>query len=183
MTIDTIDIQGRVTYSANEGFVLECELNGSLAHNRFPQSDLATYSLPELFEAQKSVPMPLPLPRAWVFRGFLLRCSKDAEAILGRDRLTMLIKHRVMLEEQRWTKIACEVEAYANIDLLPAAPLERISPAVRMFVWHRDEGKCAECGSEAALEYDRLISVAEGGSSTARNIRILCEICKSAEGH
>lgn len=48
---------------------------------------------------------------------------------------------------------------------------------VRREVWRRDEGKCVECGSQEKLEYDHVIPVTKGGSNTARNIRLLCEVC------
>jgi holliday junction DNA helicase RuvB len=48
---------------------------------------------------------------------------------------------------------------------------------VRREVWRRDGGKCAKCGSRRNLEYDHIIPVSKGGSNTARNIELLCEIC------
>jgi hypothetical protein len=54
---------------------------------------------------------------------------------------------------------------------------ERISDAVRIFVWQRDGGACAKCGKNQNLEFDHIIPVSQGGSSTARNVQLLCEIC------
>lgn len=54
---------------------------------------------------------------------------------------------------------------------------ERIPEKVRIAVWRRDEGKCAECGSKENLEYDHIIPVSKGGSNTERNIQLLCEQC------
>lgn len=52
-----------------------------------------------------------------------------------------------------------------------------ISREVRIEVWRRDRGRCAECGSQRNLEYDHIIPVSKGGSNTTRNIRLLCEEC------
>lgn len=52
---------------------------------------------------------------------------------------------------------------------------------VRMFVWQRDGGACEQCGSNRKLEYDHIIPVSKGGSSTARNLRLLCEECNKAK--
>lgn len=52
-----------------------------------------------------------------------------------------------------------------------------IPEEVRHEVWRRDQGKCVICGSNRDLEFDHIIPVVRGGSSTARNIQLLCETC------
>lgn len=59
---------------------------------------------------------------------------------------------------------------------------EHIPESVRHEVWRRDEGKCTACGSRVRLEFDHIIPVALGGSSTARNLQLLCESCNRAKG-
>ena len=59
---------------------------------------------------------------------------------------------------------------------------ELIPDAVKMFVWKRDGGKCVKCGSQENLEFDHIIPLAMGGSSTARNIQLLCETCNRSKG-
>lgn len=56
-------------------------------------------------------------------------------------------------------------------------PDRYITSSVKMEVWRRDGGKCVECGSKEKLEYDHIIPVSKGGSSTARNVQLLCEKC------
>ena len=51
-----------------------------------------------------------------------------------------------------------------------------ISQKTKNAVWRRDKGRCVECGSRKNLEFDHIIPVSEGGSNTARNIEILCEL-------
>jgi|GEM_PF-3216233 len=58
----------------------------------------------------------------------------------------------------------------------------RLPEEVRIEVWRRDGGKCARCGSRDRLEYDHIIPVSQGGSSTARNIELLCESCNRRKG-
>jgi len=48
---------------------------------------------------------------------------------------------------------------------------------VKIAVWRRDGGKCVKCGSEVELEFDHIIPVSKGGSSTFRNVQILCKKC------
>ena len=57
-----------------------------------------------------------------------------------------------------------------------------IPSEVRREVWRRDGGKCVKCGSRQNLEYDHIIAVSQGGSNTARNIELLCEVCNRAKG-
>jgi hypothetical protein len=53
-----------------------------------------------------------------------------------------------------------------------------ISAVVRKAVWTRDGGKCANCGSIHAIEYDHFpIPKAMGGSDTTENLRLLCRNC------
>jgi hypothetical protein len=52
---------------------------------------------------------------------------------------------------------------------------ETISATIKKEVWQRDEGKCVVCGSNEKLEFDHIIPVTKGGSSTVRNLQLLCE--------
>ena len=58
---------------------------------------------------------------------------------------------------------------------------EAIPSEVKREVWRRDGGRCVKCGSRERLEYDHIIPVTKGGSNTARNIELLCEICNQAK--
>jgi 5-methylcytosine-specific restriction endonuclease McrA len=71
----------------------------------------------------------------------------------------------------------------------PAAPLptdaatrEPIPEAVRAHVWRRDEGRCCRCDSATQLEFDHIIPLALGGSSTANNLQLLCRGCNRSKG-
>jgi len=57
-----------------------------------------------------------------------------------------------------------------------------IPEQIRITVWRRDQGKCVVCGSRENLEYDHIIPVSQGGSSTVRNIELLCEKCNRSKG-
>ncbi len=57
-----------------------------------------------------------------------------------------------------------------------------IPQAVRLEVWQRDGGRCVECQSQENLEYDHLIPHSMGGSSSTRNLQLLCESCNRRKG-
>jgi len=54
---------------------------------------------------------------------------------------------------------------------------KHIPKDVKREVWRRDMGRCTKCGSRENLEYDHIIPVSKGGSSTSRNIELLCQSC------
>ncbi len=71
----------------------------------------------------------------------------------------------------------------------PPAPLpyektsrKPLPEAVRSEVWRRDGGCCVLCGSRENLQFDHIIPVAQGGSTTAANLQLLCQRCNRAKG-
>jgi Holliday junction DNA helicase RuvB len=63
----------------------------------------------------------------------------------------------------------------------PKSGRRSIPDDIKVFVWQRDGGRCAKCGSQENLEYDHIIPVSKGGSNTARNIQLLCEKCNRSK--
>lgn len=53
---------------------------------------------------------------------------------------------------------------------------------VKVAVWRRDNARCVKCGSNEDLEFDHIIPVSMGGSSTERNLQLLCERCNREKG-
>jgi len=94
----------------------------------------------------------------------------------------LLIKHHVLRRERDYESVWREVEALENMEKLKGTPREPISEAVRLFVWQRDDGKCVKCGAREWLEFDHIIPVTAGGSSTERNVQLLCESCNRSKG-
>lgn len=54
---------------------------------------------------------------------------------------------------------------------------ELIPQEVKDAVWKRDGGMCVGCGNKEKLEFDHIIPFSKGGSSTYRNVQLLCELC------
>ena len=53
-----------------------------------------------------------------------------------------------------------------------SAPLRgNIPDDVKHFVWTRDRGSCRNCGATAELQFDHIIPISMGGSSTPRTCR------------
>jgi hypothetical protein len=81
---------------------------------------------------------------------------------------------------------AVHLESVFRIDLLKGdqdgAPGRYIPADVKNAVWRRDGGRCVTCGSNERLEFDHIIPFSRGGSSTYRNVQLLCEPCNRGKG-
>lgn len=51
------------------------------------------------------------------------------------------------------------------------------------FVWERDAGRCAQCGSVANLEVTHVVPVYLGGAEAAANLQLLCRNCIRDRSH
>lgn len=132
----------------------------------------------EYFDRQSREPQTLL--DWWVYRAIVLRVE-ITESGTARDERLLLIKQYVLRRERGVEKIRREVEALENCGSLEGAAREPIPEHVRLFVWRRDKGQCVQCGSRERLEFDHIIPVVAGGSSTERNIQLLCESCNRSK--
>jgi len=119
----------------------------------------------------------------WLYRDLVIRLeSNEPESIRDKSSDVLAIKHFVLLRERQYARARREVEALENIEKLEGVIREPIPDSVRLFVWQRDKGQCIKCGSRERLEFDHIIPVVEGGSSTERNVQLLCEACNRSKG-
>jgi hypothetical protein len=50
-----------------------------------------------------------------------------------------------------------------------------IPSAVKLAVWKRDDGRCAQCGATDELHFDHILPYSKGGTSlTESNVQLLC---------
>jgi hypothetical protein len=116
----------------------------------------------------------------WAYHWKIVRVRQEDKDFDGQhDRL--LVKRHVLRDEQNRRRLEAEVLA-----LEAGEPKQNGRPPipdpVKHFVWQRDQGRCVSCGSRERLEYDHIIPVVEGGSSTERNLQLLCEGCNRSKG-
>jgi HNH endonuclease/GYF domain 2 len=71
-------------------------------------------------------------------------------------------------------QLISKCDSDSPIDGLSRAPIPK---AIQRDVWQRDNGRCVECGSRENIEFDHIIPLSKGGSSTTRNIQLLCQNC------
>ncbi len=104
----------------------------------------------------------------------------DAETLLESEDHRYVLLEAIDKERRRLERLKTKFTGSEDADQLGSR--EPIPEHVRIFVWRRDQGRCVKCGSQERLEYDHIIPVSKGGSSTERNIQLLCESCNRSKG-
>ena len=115
----------------------------------------------------------------WLFRGRVIKIEPQA---IPLAEIKLKIMYFVGQYAQNLERMKREIEARQKLQNELEPTRERIPEAVRIFVWQRDQGRCVQCGGRYKLEFDHIIPVVEGGSSTERNVQLLCETCNRQKG-
>lgn len=131
--------------------------------------------------SQEHEPVKLDeFPAWWLYRNTVVIVEPPQLAL--DEETAIAVKHEVLRREKAFRRMKRDVEAFERMESAATARRDRIPEAVRLFVWQRDGGKCVRCGGQERLEFDHIIPVADGGSSTERNVQLLCEACNRAKG-
>jgi 5-methylcytosine-specific restriction endonuclease McrA len=126
---------------------------------------------------------PQSIEDVWLYRDKTIRVeSSEPESLRDKDTEAILVKHYVLRQQRHYERVRREVGALEHLERLEGTSREPIPDSVRLFVWQRDRGQCTKCGSQERLEFDHIIPVSEGGSSTERNVQLLCETCNRSKG-
>jgi hypothetical protein len=145
----------------------------------FKQPDDGSWTChnPEIAESQNIDPYWFDADRC-LYQGKIYRV--ECNAAFDPQELSLIVKHFVLRRQQQFKRVRREIETFENLGRVHYR--EVIPESVRVFVWQRDQGKCVQCGRREGLEFDHIIPIAEGGSSTERNIQLLCEHCNRSKG-
>lgn len=95
------------------------------------------------------------------------------------DDRTAIVIDAYLTRQKRINRIRARVEANGTDH---GSGRKALTSDVKTAVWRRDSGRCVQCGSQMALEFDHIIPVSMGGSDTERNIQLLCAPCNRAKG-
>jgi hypothetical protein len=144
---------------------------------------------PVLFENSSDVPSclvphslvhPYPLDSRPRFSYVLFHDNLyEASGPYTEDEFCLLVLEEFDRERRVFEKL--HSVHVMGMEAVGTARRERVPEKTRIFVWRRDGGKCARCGSRERLEYDHIVPVAKGGSNTPRNIELLCEQCNRSK--
>jgi hypothetical protein len=116
----------------------------------------------------------------WLFKNRLVVVEPPYEFCL--EEIVLTVVHVVLSQEREFLDMQREIELFQRLEQAAAYRREPIPKDVRAFVWRRDEGRCVSCGSNERLEFDHIVPVSKGGSSTERNIQLLCDLCNRVKG-
>jgi 5-methylcytosine-specific restriction endonuclease McrA len=119
---------------------------------------------------------------AWIYANKVHSLEGPASGGVNNEQAVLLIKHHVAQENLIYQRISRELTAFENLTRLKDYSREPIPESVRLFVWQRDQGRCVKCEGRELLEFDHVIPIAEGGSSTERNLQLLCQRCNRSKG-
>lgn len=111
----------------------------------------------------------------WLYRGEFYR---EEEGLEAREVLALILER----DSQKVRRLKRAIALMEQAEVTDEGRREPIPPEVRAFVWNRDGGRCVQCGGTERLEFDHLIPFSMGGSSTARNLQLLCEACNRSKG-
>ena len=84
-------------------------------------------------------------------------------------------------------RASCDAQRLGRVDVgQPARATQDVAPRVRRLVHRRDRGRCGlpECRAAANLEVHHIVAREDGGSHDARNLMLLCSLCRARhKGH
>jgi hypothetical protein len=123
----------------------------------------------------------LPATVRWKGRIFLYQGGLyDVTGEMSDEQRALLVRKARQDEVEKFERLQARFASHGSN--VAEYQREGIPESVRIEVWRRDGGKCVKCGSRCKLEYDHIIPISKGGSNTARNIELLCEVCNRAKG-
>ena len=124
-------------------------------------------------------PRPIPgFSNAWIYKESVY--AVDGFSGYSDEEIKLSILEFIDRERKKFERLRRKHQTPETKEQSKSHP--RIPEQVRIEVWRRDEGKCANCGSREKLEYDHIIPISKGGSTTTRNIELLCEKCNRSKG-
>jgi len=106
-----------------------------------------------------------------------LRFARDTT---GRD-VSSVVEAALLLYSAHLRKRKCGATTKPARRPRQVRSARHVPARVRRIVWERDRGQCTftsddghRCGATHRLQYDHIVPVARGGSSTADNVRLRC---------
>lgn len=136
----------------------------------------------ELKRKAKESPVSVMTKREWswwMYQGHFFKENEARKYTREEAKAVILQKLRKKERSLEWAIAQMNEETGSDSD---GPGRLAIPEEIKLTVWRRDRGKCVQCGSNKSLEFDHIIPISRGGSSTERNVQLLCEHCNRSKG-
>jgi hypothetical protein len=111
----------------------------------------------------------------WVFEEKWYSSGKD----LTPDEVKALLKASATRQKQTLDR----AKSLASAKIGDSQNKRGQVPAdLRLLIWAKYEGSCANCGATSELQFDHIIPVVMGGATSEENLQILCASCNRTKG-
>lgn len=91
-------------------------------------------------------------------------------------------EHKKMIERETLDELIAEGKIF-NVITNKEGNRMAIPQDIANAVWNRDGGRCCICGNRTNLEFDHIIPISKGGSTTFRNLQLLCKTCNTKKSN
>jgi 5-methylcytosine-specific restriction endonuclease McrA len=146
--------------------------------DRSPSTRWSTRQIRRLEDRQSTEPVAVLHKGARVYWWFEDRFYWEDDSLTAQDVLA-LVRDRERRNARRLENAHAALAHSAEPQPRRREPIPR---EIRLAVFERDGGRCVQCEAGFELQFDHVIPLALGGSSTAENLQVLCAACNQRKG-
>ena len=129
-------------------------------------------------EKGESIELPHEKNYLYLYKNNIYSFPEESPYI--EDERQLLIKEHYAKKKQKVEELKKELKFLKHAEPIEEKNKSKIDPIsehIKSYVWKREQGRCAKCGSNKNLEFGHIIPVSKGGSNSEKNVQLLCMEC------